>query len=103
MVDLQIVSFAAVFRLVTQRWEERCVTSLKTAAKETKLQTNTLIMTLDVRYDLISFGDYLKCNFLTTFKKQCWKICRKSDLAELKTSSEICVVIGNPPSFRLKR
>ena len=35
----QIVSFAAVFRLVTQRsslpGEERCVTSLKTAAKET--------------------------------------------------------------------
>ena len=32
-----LVSFAAVFRLVTQRSprEERCVTSLKTAAKET--------------------------------------------------------------------
>ena len=31
-----LVSFAAVFRLVTQRWwEERCVTSPKTAAKET--------------------------------------------------------------------
>ena len=35
-----IVSFTAVFRLVTQRsspvfWEERCVTSPKTAAKET--------------------------------------------------------------------
>ena len=52
-------------RHATQR-EERWVTSLKTAAKETKLQKNTLIMTLDVRYDPISFGDYLKCNFLTT-------------------------------------
>ena len=29
-----LVSFAAVFRLVTQRSRRRCVTSLKTAAKE---------------------------------------------------------------------
>ena len=42
---LELVSFAAVFRLVTQRsssaavcGEERCVTSLKTAAKETRLE-----------------------------------------------------------------
>ena len=31
-----IVSFAAVIRVVTQRWEEGCVTTLITAAKETR-------------------------------------------------------------------
>ena len=30
-----VVSFAAVFWAVTQRWVERCVTAQKTAAKET--------------------------------------------------------------------
>ena len=47
---LHLVSFAAVFRLVTQRssphaavcGEERCVTSLTTAAKETMLHLNLL-------------------------------------------------------------
>ena len=31
-----LVSFTAIFRLVMQRWKERCVTSLKMAAMETK-------------------------------------------------------------------
>ena len=31
-----VASFAAVIRVVTQRWEKRCVTTLITAAKETK-------------------------------------------------------------------
>lgn len=37
--SLQIVSFTAIFRVITQ--EEHCVTTLKTALKETSLQTDS--------------------------------------------------------------
>ena len=44
-VEVDIVSFAAVFSVVTQRErrEERCVTTLKTAARETKVDSTSLI------------------------------------------------------------